>query len=226
MKTETLMERIKPMSTLQKVLRYEELTAQLNSHLASIETEPAGTVASRIEGVIDEMVAVRSASPETNGRVATRQPTAKTTTVSKATAVSDTGGKGRKECPSCHKFVGARAQTCPACNHSFVTGQKAEPAAATADGEKSQGRRAKGESLTDKLKEILHDAASDGRRKEPSLDLVELLEKLLAKGYRTAAKEKNFRVAVQARLGDLVKKGEVLKSEDRKYSLKVETDVA
>ena len=214
------------MSTLQKVLRYEELTAQLNSHLASIETEPAGTVASRIEGVIDEMVAVRSASPETNGRVATRQPTAKTTTVSKATAVSDTGGKGRKECPSCHKFVGARAQVCPACNHSFVTGQKAAPKADKPASEKSQGRRAKGESLSDKLKEVLQDAAKDGRRKEPSLDLVEILSKLYDKGYRTAAKEKNLRVAVQARLGELVKKGEVIKSEDRKYSIKVEAAAA
>ena len=73
------------------------------------------------------------------------------------------------------------------------------------------------ESLTDMLKAILTDVAED------SLDLAEILDKLHAKGYRTAAKQKNLRVAVQALLGDMVKSGEVLKSEDRRYSIRRDT---
>ena len=33
--------------------------------------------------------------------------------------VSDVGGKGKKQCPSCNKYIGGRAATCPNCNHSF-----------------------------------------------------------------------------------------------------------
>jgi len=38
------------------------------------------------------------------------------------TKTYDVGGKGRKECPSCHKFVGARNHNC-ACGHEFITGE-------------------------------------------------------------------------------------------------------
>lgn len=217
---------------LQKVLRYKELADQLSVHFNDLETEPMGKILPRIEGTIDEMVVVRS-SVGTNGRaiVAARKPVKKTATVSKATVTSETGGRGRKQCPKCNVFVGARAQTCPKCNHAFVAGEGAakapkapkvaKPAEAT-----GQGRRAKGESLSDMVKVVLMDAANDGRRKEPSLDLAEILTKLYDKGYKSNATEKNLRVAVQARLGELVKKGEILKSEDRKYSVKPEAAAA
>jgi len=221
------MERLKTMSLLQKVSRYVELFNQGKTLETSVETEALGTISASYEGLIDELVAARSA---TNGEVArvpakaTKAPAKrKAVASSKATSVSDTAGRGKKECPGCKKFVGARAQTCPNCKHVFETAIS-KPAADTADNAEksvSQGRRAKGESLSDKLVEILQDAANDGRRKEPSLDLTEVLTKLVASGYQTTATEKNLRVSVQARLGELVKKGVVMKSEDRKYSVKV-----
>ena len=208
---------------LQKVLRFKELFDQGQSYFAELETKGMNQILPKIEGTIEELVVTRSAVT-INGRVA-RKPAAKktATTVSKAAVTSETGGRGRKPCPQCKVFVGARAQTCPKCNHAFVAGEGAAPKAPKVAGEATgQGRRAKGESLSDMVKSVLKDAANDGRRKEPSLDLAEILEKLYAKGYKSHATEKNLRVAVQARLGDLVKKGEILKSEDRKYSVKPE----
>ena len=216
----------------QDSVKFLELCPQVRDELAAAME---AAVSEAVSAISEKVKAVLG----TNGHVGTRKPAkakvtatvakvAKTPTVSKASKTSDTGGKGRKECPACHKFVGARAQTCPACQHAFVIGEKAEKA------EKSeasgQGRRAKGESLSDVIVAVLKDAASDGRRKEPSLELGEIIEKLPAKGYRTNATEKNLRVAVQQRLGDLVKKGEILRSEDqeggRKYTIKSEPAVA
>ena len=223
------------MSLLQKVSRYVELSDMLAQAVGSVETESLGGVNTRCEGIVDELMAVRAITGDARRTaVATPVPAAKVakkkaTVSSKATSVSDTAGRGKKQCPGCQKFVGARAQTCPNCKHIFetaVTKPANTSAATTPNSEKTQGRRAKGESLSNKLVEVLQDAANDGRRKEPSLDLAEVMEKLIAKGYKSTAKEKNFRVSVQARLGDLVKKGVVLKSQDRKYSVKVATQDA
>jgi len=189
--------------------------------------------------------------------------------------VDEKCGKGRKECPTCHKFVGARVHVCPDCNYCFsisikqskiakvevvevakkrgrpakiadevvevakkrgrpakiadevveVAKKRGRPAKIADelvedDSNGGKGRRSKGESLADKLIEVLQDAANDGRRKEPGLELPEILEKLIEKDYHSAAKEKNFRVAVQSRLGNLIKEGSIAKSEDRKYSIK------
>jgi hypothetical protein len=46
------------------------------------------------------------------------------------TAKKVEGGKGKKLCPSCEKFVGARVKECPHCQHKFAqksTGKKAAP---------------------------------------------------------------------------------------------------
>lgn len=45
--------------------------------------------------------------------------------------VHDEGGKGRKECPGCHKFYFARLPKCPACDTEYV---KPEPEIKTYDG--------------------------------------------------------------------------------------------
>ena len=220
------------MSTLQKLARYDELVAQMTDKLARVETEAPAVIVSELDGMVDELVATKTM---VNGRVAAAvapvrkvaksKAEKKTPTVSKATKVFDAPGKVKKECPACHKFVAARTMTCPACTHAFETAVKA-PQAPKAEGEVSQGRRAKGESLADKLVEVLQDAAKDGRRKEPCLDLPEIVEKLVTKGYHSTASEKNLALAVRARLAELVKKGLVLKSEDRKYSIKIETVAA
>ena len=145
--------------------------------------------------------------------------------VSKASKTADTGGKGRKECPSCHKFVGARVKICPNCQHVFVIGETKIAKEGVSSG---RGRRAKGESLGDIIVAVLKDAATDGRRKERSLDLAEIIDKLPSKGYQSKATQKNLRMAVQQRVADLVKKGEILRHEDeqggRKYSVKVEEE--
>lgn len=212
----------------EKVSRIEDLASKLVDQLkTTVETQPLPTVLASAKTIVEEMNAIFA-----NGSV--RKPVTKVVktvksdkpTVSKATKVSDVAGRGRKECPACHKFVGARATTCPACTHAFEVAAPKAPKAPKAEGERSQGRRVKGESLSDKLLEVLTDAANDGRRKEPSLDLGEIMLKLVAIGYKSNAKEKNLRVAVQARLSDLVKSGAVLKSEDRKYSVKVEPAAA
>lgn len=46
--------------------------------------------------------------------------------------VFDTGGRGRKQCPECEKFVGARASDCPNCDFNFIAYQ--------IDQERSNGR--------------------------------------------------------------------------------------
>ena len=53
-------------------------------------------------------------------------------------------------------------------------------------------------------------------RKE--LDLTELLVQMITRDYQFEVK--NLRVAVQASLVDLLSKGTILKSQDRKYSIK------
>ena len=36
-------------------------------------------------------------------------------------SLADKPGRGRKECPSCHKYPGVRSKTCPGCGHVFVS---------------------------------------------------------------------------------------------------------
>lgn len=41
-------------------------------------------------------------------------------------------GKGRKYCPSCHKYIPARSQECPVCDMQFVQGETYEPTSSIA----------------------------------------------------------------------------------------------
>lgn len=49
--------------------------------------------------------------------------------------VYDGPGKARKECPSCKKYVHARTNLCPACQHEFKEGAKAIAEAKSTQGE-------------------------------------------------------------------------------------------
>lgn len=42
----------------------------------------------------------------------------------KEISVFTEGGKGKKECPSCHVFVGAVTKICPKCDHDFSSAKK------------------------------------------------------------------------------------------------------